>query len=836
MEDPQETPLEPLEPANSLPEPGQVDAGGHETALDEDFRRRPFAEKKESRDGDNGPFHNHTEIRAELISDRISAKQIEVVGQILNQHFNLIAGATEPVPLSARHFKARTAEELALCEEELIFEPEEIEELRSTFEETRVLILAGEPEGGKGSLGLLLGSNMTRTLRWEGLMTCQGLGSGVRVDLETVAEDKAFSRRVVMFEDALAGESSDLNAFLRTIDPLRLTALRERLRKNSAALLLTATSSSLGEPGRRLESLGILRTVAPPAPDLLVRALRHFATRLPRNGAGNEAVASFLDAHETELAKELRTIPRAARFVQEYLVEVAKGNLSIRQAMGRMDDLSHWLTADLAGDLDAQAAALAIVLGSAVPPAAGVPWLAFDDLRRGVTELLRKELRIPEDQPSSPPGLGRDFLYRARAHVAVMPSPLAGLVRFRDERYPQRLWQALLGPAREFATLMIPLLRGLAFGPVPVLREIAASALGRLGQIDPTDLAVPLLRGWTRRASNREELAGCFLQGSVGSGDEAYQDLCLATLRDLAIESGAGVAEAAVRSLSYLGLPDPAVPIRELCDIAQERLPIQFDLLREVAEEVTAKEEEIRRKAEPRQVASILQALHAQGHLLLVAALVPEDRIHLLGAVQYALAGALFSHGGDPGPVLRELLARMKAEPVKLAPLFAYLFLHQRGLIDLLDRHKWRSSAFSTETSRFLLSSRPGERDPEALRELLERIFCTLETFPGFFRFLLEQRFFEVLKSWSREGCEVVRLRPAAGRLLSALRASGNGALRRRMERFLEADPDFVIPGSRLQALAREVLDGRGFDAVPEEPSRPRRLPAWLRQPAGTGE
>jgi hypothetical protein len=54
------------------------------------------------------------------------------------------------------------------------------------------------------------------------------------------------------------------------------------------------------------------------------------------------------------------------------------------------------------------------------------------------------------------------------------------------------------------------------------------------------------------------------------------------------------------------------------------------------------------------------------------------------------------------------------------------------------------------------------------------------------------------------------------------------------MERFLEADPDFVIPGSRLQALAREVLDGRGFDAVPEWPSRPRRLPAWLRQPDGT--
>ena len=84
-------------------------------------------------------------------------------------------------------------------------------------------------------------------------------------------------------------------------------------------------------------------------------------------------------------------------------------------------------------------------------------------------------------------------------------------------------------------------------------------------------------------------------------------------------------------------------------------------------------------EADPRQVASALKALHKQDHFLLIAALVPEDRIRLLGAVQYALAGVLFSQGGDPGPVLRELLARMKAEPVKLAPLFAYLFLHRRA-------------------------------------------------------------------------------------------------------------------------------------------------------------
>jgi hypothetical protein len=827
MDDWQGAPSDSPAPSDSQPELGQDGAGGPGPAYPDEGDRGcepPVATKE--READSG-FTNTVEFTSGIVS----AGHMVTAGQIFNQqqfHFSTGAGGAESIHLSRRHFTFRTSQELGLCKEELVFEPPEIGELRSFFEEERFLVLAGEPEGGKRSLGLLLGCHLTGTLQWQGMLACQGLGSSFQVDLEKLASDEELSQHVLMFEDALAGENSDLKSFLKTVDSLRLTTLKERLRKNSIAILLTATSSSLTDFEHRLESLDVLRTVAPPEPDLLVRALHHFAACLPQYGESEEAVESFLTAHAAELARELRTIPRVARFVQEYLAEVVEGNLSFRQALSRMDDLSHWLTADLARDLDAQAAVLALVLGSAVPPAEGMPWFSFDDLRRRITELLRKELRIPEDQPSSPAGLGRDFLDRARAYVATMPSPLPDLVRFQDERYPQRLWQALIGPARDLATLVIPLLKELALRSSPILRTSAASALGRLGQIGPADLAVPLLREWTCQPVAREDLPGLFLQGSAGSNDETYKDFCLATLRDLAFRNDAGVAEAAIRNLSLLGAPDPEVPVRELCGIAQERLTVQMDVLRKVEEEVAAKEEEIRRGANPRQVSSALQKLHEQSHDLLIAALVPENRIHLLGAVQYALAGVLFAQGGDPGPVLRKLSARMKSEPVKLAPVFAYLFLHRKGLVDLLDRYKWSSGALSADASRFLLASRPGERDPEALLELLERVFSTLEAFPGFFRFLLEQRFFEILKSWSREGCEITGLRPTVARLLSALLASKNANLRRRMERFLETDPDFGVRGSRLRALARDVLDGKVIEDAPALSPRPRRLPAWM--------
>jgi hypothetical protein len=825
----------PPPPPSPLPKDGQQapDGQGSGTAADslaEDGHPRSPAGKDQL--GDANAF---SYTSAAITSGIVAAGHIEMAGQVFKQQFNVTAGAgrIQPVPLSTRHFTARTSQELERCEEELICDPLQVGELSAAFEQTRILILAGEPEVGKGSLGLQLGARLSRSLGLRGMLSCQRLASGVQVDLEKVVDDATFGHQVVLFEDALAGDNSDLRAFCKSVDSLRLTTLKERLRKSASALLLTVSSAAVAEFERRLSGLGVLYPVAPPAPELLVQALHRFATNLTQQGPTKAAVLSFLAAHAVEAAHELRTVPRAARFVHEYLVDVVEAKMSLRHALGRMDDLSQWLTADLADDLDAQAAALAIVLGSAAPPAAGVPWFAYDQLRRRITELRRQELRLAADQPSSPRELGTAFLDRARATVAAMPAPQAPLVRFRDERDPGRLWQALVGPARDLATSLLPLLRELAEGPDAEPREIAAAALGRLGLLGPADLAVPLLRDWL--GAEREEQLGLFLLGSANSGEEAYRDLCLATLRQRGREGGADQEVVAVRCLGALGLPDPAVPIGELCVVVQERLPIQFDLLRQVEAEIAHKERTIRRRIAPRQVTAMMRDLHETAHGLLMAILVPQDCIRLVAAVQYALVGVLLSQGGDPGPVLRQVLTRMRADKDNLAPLLACIFLHRHGVFDLLDRYKWTSGACSDKTSRFLLASRPGERDSQALRELLEAIFSALTSFPGLFRFLLEQRFLEILKAWSRDGCAATVLRPTVLRLLAALRAAPDVDLRRTMEHFLIADPDLVESGSRLRALAQDVRDGKDLDAAPVTLPRPRRLPSWLgkRQEAG---
>ncbi len=171
MDDPQEISLEFEEPQDPLsPEPCPDESGGSGIggSPPEESRREPFSVAREARDGESGSL-NSIDFR----SGHVSAGRIELAGQVLPSALRSHRRWNRVGPSLARHFKSRSLHELEICEEELVFEDRELEELRSSFEETRFLILAGEPEGGKGSLGLLLSARIARSLQWRGLHTCR---------------------------------------------------------------------------------------------------------------------------------------------------------------------------------------------------------------------------------------------------------------------------------------------------------------------------------------------------------------------------------------------------------------------------------------------------------------------------------------------------------------------------------------------------------------------------------------------------------------------------------------------------------------------------------------
>jgi hypothetical protein len=456
----------------------------------------------------------NSSISVGIQSGSISGETIKTAGVLIEQ-LNVLWDRTSSVTvkLSAQHFRSWAPEDLERYEKELISESSSVEKLIQILEEKRFLILIGDPEVGKGSTALLAASILIRRKKLKGALSCQSLDTTVRVDLDEISGAASFRQQVVLLEDALAGENPDLIRFLRNLEIVRYETLTARLKKNGSVIVITVASHTIEAWKTRLDNLGILHPIDLPSAELQCLALRRFAERLPVVGPPREALMAFLNANEKDLAHDLGAVPKIARFVQEYLRDVAEGQLMLRQALDRMDDLSEWLMNDLAGDLDAQAAVLSLVLGSAASLTVGVPWFAFDRMRRMILDLLRRELRIPDDQPLPPQELGRGpvFLDRARARVVEMPAPLSDLVRFKDDRYSRRLWQALLGRGRSFATMLLPLLQDLTSDADPFLQASAARALGRIGQIEPIHHAAPCLRAWTLGAEPNADLAAAFL-------------------------------------------------------------------------------------------------------------------------------------------------------------------------------------------------------------------------------------------------------------------------------------------------------------------------------------
>ena len=412
--------------AEPPPESGLDGARGPEEdspLSEDDGREPPFAAA--------GGGAASSVVSVEFNSEIVSADHLAIAGQIFNQHFTL-AAAGEAIELSTRHFTFRTSRRAR--------------DLRRG---------AGVRGSGDRDAAVVAGADAIAhpRRRTGGRQGKPRPSPRLNADPDAARRGDAHLSKARLQRPGRSRESRGRRALQpagRDVrgrpggGKFRPSRLSEDSRLPPADDAPGAPPQEFGRDAadrvlrvargfeRRLESLGHPADLTPPAPDLLHRALHSFSARLPQQGGRGEAVRSFLADHATDLARELRTIPRIARFVHEYLAEVAAGNLPLHQALGRMDDLSQWLTADLAGDLDAQAAVLALVFGSAVPPAAGMPFFAFDDLRRRITELLRRELRLPEDQPSSPAGLGRAFLDRARAHVsgdalaATGPRPLPG--------------------------------------------------------------------------------------------------------------------------------------------------------------------------------------------------------------------------------------------------------------------------------------------------------------------------------------------------------------------------------------------------------------------------
>jgi Mrp family chromosome partitioning ATPase len=656
---------------------------------------------------------------------------------------------------------------------DLVFADSQIEPLAAQLEEGRLLVLSGPAGIGKSSTALLLAARMQQRHPVAGALLYRGVERSMRIDFPGITGGEGrFVRHVVVLESPSAITNPDLRRFLSQVTATR-TSWTERLRQSGSFLLIVVADV------QGIETCEIFRGLLPPPPDVLTEGLATLAQRLMEmdslegDGQLRKEVDDLIGRSGPLIAQHLGSLPRIARFVREYLHRVAEGRLTLEQALDRLDDLGHWLLVDLPEDFDLWCSVLALTLASAAPNR-NAPWLQVELLRRALAKALGRELRRARTPGEARTLCRNDWtVERAGSEVLALPAPAADVLRFREPGAADRLWGALVREGRRLTASLVPVLCEQTQSSDYYLRQSAARALGRSGQMDPPYVAYRQIRRWSR--SGEHDLLGWFLQGAFGSPDSEYQAFCLGILHDRLTLGEDKERSTAAASLRHIVDIRPEFVVCELRELTKAQLPIDWAKLRKAQDLLQWGEEELRTDARREGIAEQLKKLHELAEWLLAAEAFPQEKTDLLGACQFAFNG-LFLADFDHAEALAPLADWMREEQGQGGPLVALFFLHPGGCAGHLAGAPLPSAArrqgFSRPISLLLLTVSEKPETAEGLRRFLEQVYIALNVFPGVFRRQLEASFLRLLASWARETYDAPLLKPALTNLLAALFSS----------------------------------------------------------------
>ncbi len=410
---------------------------------------------------------------------------------------NIYGTSTDTAPqLSLGQFETWSDDRLEALRRDAEFDTDHLDSLAARLGETRTLVLHGKREVGLTTMALLIAGSLRRQAGAEAVRVCRRPEGNLRTDMGRLLLEDDAKRCVLVLTEAFEENNADLDRFARRLK--RGASVQGELPAGEAAPFLLLTTSVL-EPTLQatLQNEDLLVLVEPPPLELLLAGFRSMAARevSTRGGPKRTELEANLDVllrdHERELGEGLRTFPRAARFVGRHLLDVLRGELELREALGRLSDPALWFTEELPRDLGAWASALSLVLCSSAELGRHVPWLQFELLRRILRRHIERDLRRHREP------LGLESLCRGQrelelARIVVVRSGVADAdrVTFEDPDLARRLWDLLLLRARDVVGLVLPALTSLAESEStdPWLRMAALRALGRLGQLDPSSL------------------------------------------------------------------------------------------------------------------------------------------------------------------------------------------------------------------------------------------------------------------------------------------------------------------------------------------------------------
>lgn len=566
--------------------------------------------------------------------------------------------------------RAETIHELFVGDERLI------DGALADLEKHHVLLLAGGPECGTSTMAIYLGTRLAESAHLQSTLVVSPLDPKVEIDLRKID----FAKRTIVFTDGF--RNHDLLGFFSRGDGLEWEGLTGKLRANSAYLIFTAEPDVIaGFPVAR-------RLVPPLAPDLVGRGLDLRIKWLERERQLTAEHIRQLTGNREHLIDDLKTLPRVVRFLDQYIA----GDPDLAAALQRFHDIPFWFSKDLTADVEAWCFAMTLALAHVVRNGSGVGWYEFERIRRAVTQRIKDDPELFFRSAGRTTGqlLSDDaLLHRARAEVVWESSRTGDAVRFVDRSYAATIWQTLAVHHRRALTTLIPVLRMIAEderGPGSYsIRSLAAQMLGRIGELDPFSISIPLIqRDWVGALDHGQQAyVGRLLQGMRTSSNRAYRQAAIGAVDSLTTDSGDDAKTndrllTAISAYALLGEQELPLAMEKLGMIATHKLAPVMANLQQIEQVVEQVEQHLSGAESPQAVEDLLQH---RLRLSRIAERLSAQQVTLLLPVKQAVVYLCLT--ADPIEVLDSMRTWI-SQGGETATLVVLLFLHD-GIADDLE-------------------------------------------------------------------------------------------------------------------------------------------------------
>lgn len=796
--------------------------------------------------GDPGKEKKHGAVPAAAqanVIERLRARKVKFVeaGQI--NHITQYLG-TERVSL--RHFSASEGVEVTEtyeqeCVRRFRGSDGELEELLVHMTEKRILVLSADRGARKASVATCLGWHLRGrggcerpTLRVEGLRT------HTRIDLVQLAQkDPELDGRVTIFRNPFATGNPDLLGVFEKLDRAGWEQLAARLRDRGAYLVFTATPDEVEPFRERVRDLH--REVAPHDPRVMAEVLDGRIAEADSRGSVAPEALQMLRSHRERLLGTFSYAARLAEFVDFWLATEPPPPLD--EALRRFNDTSRFLLSEMDGDLDAWSFGFTLALAHCARDADGVRWVDFDRLHGYVRQWLRRDLatrKVADEDEDNTVDLRLELSdealqKRCRAEVRKDSDTLADRIHFRDGG-SEGLWPVMLGRHRRVLGVLLPRLRDLVerLGDDDddrALRGLAAQIIGRIGEIDPQRLVLPLVNRWVDAPPHRSAVGPLF-QGVLGSTSERYRSMCLTHLNGMrpdpprlppslsqAVPPGTGEAESALESLHVLHQETATSAGGTAADLTPgaERLAAvimaytwvgRYDLplaMREIGWISATHLVPVVDRAQPimRELAVIEASVEQQESLDALMKLVDHADILVreleevisasgftLGSVQAALLALCRAAG--PVAVFREMRGWITEGGWKQAVLLGLMLFYEGGIADTLEEERvdlpvaeGRRSVQSSVLVEAIASGDDMIRHTVRLLGDLYESISVLFKLHGALQRFCAQTLAEHLTRWVEDALHVPEHRAAVKRLFELLARTHDGLFRQALAQLL---------------------------------------------------